>query len=318
MSPTATQDSHDIRIPFGLIWNRLREGKVIPFLGAGASFVGRGANETWSDRDPRFLPSGAELSRALADDVEFPLTDPEDREDLAKVASYYEGIGGRDALRARLRQLLGRPYAAGSVHQFLAAVPVPLLIVVTNYDTLLERAFLEAGRPFDLVAYPADDKSNGNALLWWAHGKTEPELVEANRLDIDLESTSVIFKMHGTLGRGPADDHFVVSEEDYTEFLSRLTNYSAVPALFFRHFLKRNFLFLGYSLRDWNLRVVLSLRQHFSAERGGVRVDEALRSWAIQYNPSALERELWANRGVRIFDCEIGEFVARLKRVAEV
>src|SRR5205823_762251 len=32
---------------------------------------------------------------------------------------------------------------------------------------------------------------------------------------------------------------------------------TAVPAQFMRHFSMRHFLFLGYGLRDWNLRVVL-------------------------------------------------------------
>ena len=27
--------------PYGIIWNEIKEGNVVPFLGAGASFVGR-------------------------------------------------------------------------------------------------------------------------------------------------------------------------------------------------------------------------------------------------------------------------------------
>src|SRR5215467_11099041 len=78
-----------VRPPYGIIWNRIKSGKAIPFLGAGASMVGRKPGEAWNAASPSFLPSGKELSRFLADETQFPLNDPRDREDLAKVSSYY-------------------------------------------------------------------------------------------------------------------------------------------------------------------------------------------------------------------------------------
>ena len=51
--------------PYGVIWNRIKSGKVIPFLGAGASFVGRPSDMPWDPNNPQFLPSGRELSQLL-------------------------------------------------------------------------------------------------------------------------------------------------------------------------------------------------------------------------------------------------------------
>jgi hypothetical protein len=123
--------------------------------------------------------------------------------------------------------------------------------------------------------------------------------------------------MHGTICReDPKYDHFVITEEDYIEFLYRMTTNNAIPSLFYSHFRDKSFLFLGYSLRDWNLRVLLkNLNKSL-----GQRVDDpdAPKSWAIQHAPSGLERRLWERRGVTIFPSGIELFVERLRqKIAE-
>jgi len=94
----------------------------------------------------------------------------------------------------------------------------------------------------------------------------------------------------------------VITEEDYIKFLS-LNN--AVPPAFREYFSKRAFLFLGYSLRDWNMRVLLK----------EVSVSE-ITSWAILYQPSAFERKLWERRKVDMFDLKLEEFVAGIRAEA--
>jgi SIR2-like domain len=302
--------------PYGLIWNRLKAGKVVPFLGAGASFVGRPPDAKWDATTPIFLPSGLELAHFLANEAEFPSTDPHDRDDLAKVSSYYADIGGRRTLRERLREVLNHPYQSGSLHEFLAAVPASLVVVVTNYDTLVEQAFRAAGKPYELVVYPTDRKDFANAILWWRHGSTQPVVTAPNELDIDLAKTTVIYKMHGTIFPESDEwDNFVITEEDYVEFLSRMTTSTAIPSLLYPYFRERSFLFLGYSLRDWNLRVVLKNLSKYLPKRTADSDDDEhqLPSWAIQRNPSELEGKLWAKRRVGIFDLTLDEFVTRMR-----
>ena len=143
------------------------------------------------------------------------------------------------------------------MHLLLAKVADKITIVTTNYDNLLEQAFAEAGKPYDLVVYPADNAEYANGVLWWPHGQPEPRKMKSSDIDVeDLRQTNVIYKMHGTVWKdSPVWDSFVITEEDYVRFLSRIKN--AVPAAFRRHFSARSFLFLGYGLRDWNLRVLL-------------------------------------------------------------
>jgi SIR2-like protein len=305
--------------PYGVIWNRLLAGKVVPFLGAGASMFARQPGSKWDGRTPAFLPSGAELAGFLADETSFPSTDERDIDDLAKVCSYYVDVSSRPVLRERLRYVFNRSYECGILHSFLAQIPTHLLIVSTNYDTLLEQAFRKAGKPYDLVIYPADVKEAANAVLWWPHGASSPEIYEPNQLDVDLQSTSVIYKMHGTVAPADRWDSFVISEEDYIDFLSRLTTRTAVPAAFFSHCRERSFLFLGYGLRDWNLRVVLrNLSRYVSPQSADDSdAEETPRYWAIQKGPSELEMELWERRNVKIYDMDLEEFVRRMQQRRE-
>ena len=302
--------------PYPVIFDRLQQGKVVPFLGAGASIVGRLDAEEWS-RTAAFPPRGAELSRMLAQKAAFASVsaDPQDLTDLLKVAAYYEQSSGRDALRDELHSVLARPFAPGPLHRLLASIDGLHLIVTTNYDTLLERAFTEANRPFDLVVYPKDSDQSGSCVLHWPAGAAEPRTLSPDDLQVDLEQTTVIFKMHGTIddrsAPRPLYDNFVITEDDYIEFLSRMTSGTAVPKTFLRYFRGRSFLFLGYSLADWNMRVVLrNLGREFEAQsqRGG-----ATKHWAIQQQPSAVEQWLWGSRGVNVYDQRIEEFVGRLE-----
>jgi hypothetical protein len=199
-----------------------------------------------------------------------------------------------------------------------------LLVVTTNYDDLLEKAFRDAGCRFDLVVHPTDRRDVEASVLWQRHGEANATPEPPNSLCIDLKTTSVIYKIHGSVARsmpeaisaddestGP-EDQFVVTEEDYVDFLYRMTAQGAVPAQFIRHFRERHFLFLGYGLGDWNLRVIL---RNLRAARAGFgdTAEDRHKTWAIQFRPSALERELWQAREVKIYNQDINLFVAGLR-----
>ncbi len=255
---------------------------------------------------------GAELAEFLAEQSRFPSKEPSDRHDLAKVSSYYSDVAGPHMLRDEIRRIFSHHYECGPIHKFLASVPANLLFVVTNYDTLLEQAFDAVKRPYDLAVYPSDRNESAGTILWKPYGASEFDDVKPNKLRIDLSRASVIFKMHGTIAPSPEWDSYVITEEDYVGFLLRMTGPNrAVPAVFLEHFQSRNFLFLGYSLRDWNLRVVLETIK----TRDAVPNRRSTPSWAIQWKVSDLERYLWQNRGVTIFDIPLNEFVIEMERM---
>jgi hypothetical protein len=301
--------------PYGIIAGLLKTGQVVPFLGAGVNRAEQQEGDGTNHATDASLPTGSELSLALADESDFP-EEETNRTDLSKVASYFVEQAGRQVLRERLHKVFDRDFTPCDIHTYLAEIASPMLIVTTNYDDLTERAFAQAGRPFDLVVHPTDRRDLDASVLWWKAGVAEPVPVPPNELLIDLKATTVIYKMHGTVDRRSKWDSYVITEEDYVDFLSRMTGNTAVPAIFMRHFRSRHFLFLGYGLRDWNLRVVLrnmktKLPGTAGAEQG--EDDDAVRSWAIQFRPSALEKELWNARNIKIYDLSIGEFVKQLR-----
>lgn len=312
MTDTPSGDSQSP--PYRLILNALQEGRVIPFLGSGASLGRREPPDapwrqpldakTWNQVTTVYLPRAGELAGHLASMTSFPAGEPLD---LTKVSQYYHVVGGRDALYRELRHIFARDHAPAALHDYLADAPVPLLIVTTNYDDLIERAFDTRGRPYDLVIHPTDS-SLGDQLLWRPHGEAQPREIPPNKLDMDLRTTTVIYKMHGAVDRhDPQRDQYVITEDDYIDFLTRMTRNKAIPALFAEPFQQRHFLFLGYGLRDWNLRVVLNRIEKDPRWR------KRLTSWAIQYRPTALERRFWQEHGVEVYDMTIEEFVAKLQ-----
>jgi hypothetical protein len=318
-------DNEDL--PYGAIARALKRGRVVPFLGAGVN-LGTPPPVGPEVKTTARLPSGFDLSCALAKLTSFPDNDDYVLKDLSMVASYFAEISGRRNLRYELHEIFNRDYAPCKIQEYLAEIERPLLIVTTNYDDLTERAFKAKGRPFDLVVHPTDRTDLRASVLWWKHGETDPIAEHPNSLPMSerLRTTTVIYKMHGTVVRPwhkgvdksenedepYEDDSYVITEEDYITFLHRMTEKVAVPMEFMTHFSSRQFLFLGYGLRDWNLRVVL---KNLSSILNTARPDEVGdRNWAIQYRPLAWEKKLWERRRVDIYDRDINEFVDRLRQ----
>jgi hypothetical protein len=302
----------DLEPPYPFILDSLQQGLVIPFLGSGASLGGRDDGVAWECEGDECLPNANELASYLASKMHYP---EDEAPELAKVGQYCSIMGGRTSLYRELRPVFNRDYPITPLHEFLADVPKPLLIVTTNYDDLVESALRKKGREYDLVIHTTNPDL-GDRIICWQHGRQEPDFVIPNKVDIDLDSVTVIYKMHGTVDRHMAErDQYVITEDDYIDFLVRMTRNKAIPAMFVEPFRTRHFLFLGYSLRDWNLRVVLNrVERDLRLRRGRIRHKD-IKSWAIQYKPSALEKRFWQERGVEVFDMKLDDFVKQINSI---
>jgi hypothetical protein len=119
--------------------------------------------------------------------------------------------------------------------------------------------------------------------------------------------------MHGAVDRQLAiHDSYVISERHFIDFMVRMANQTAIPAIFAEPFQTRSLLFLGCSLRDWNLRVLLAKVAH-DLRRSGADIPQ---SWAIQRHPSPLEQELWRRNNVHLYALPLSTFVANLARAS--
>jgi hypothetical protein len=135
--------------------------------------------------------------------------------------------------------------------------------------------------------------------------------VPPTELDVCLDQSSIIYKMHGSIDRSKPDgSNYVITEEDYVRFLSGLSpvGLSLVPPRLKTELIPRSFLFLGYSLADWNFRVMLDMLS--SASNNNPKDEQ--RSWAIQRNPDRVEARLWDKKAVNVYDLDLGLFTDRL------
>ena len=272
------------------------DGRVVPLLGAGVNLCGRPKDAAW--QHGRYLPSGAELAAYLAALFDYP---EGELLDLLRVSQYVEVTLGSGPLYDKL-------------HELLASLPRRLgladrrrfqLIMTTNYDDALERAFRAAGEAFDLVWYVAETEDRGKFLHLPPDG--EPRLIaRPNEYDeLSLEERTVILKIHGAIDRlRPERDSFVITEDHYIDYLTRTDVSTLMPVTLGAKLRHSHFLFLGYSMRDWNLRVML--------HRIWAEQSRSYKSWAIQLDPNPIDEEFWHRRGVDVLDTSLEEYVAGL------
>jgi len=246
---------------------------------------------------------------------------PDEERTLPRVAQYVAVMKGSGPLYDELHELLAEVIEPTRVHRFFASLPPLLrergaphqLIVTTSYDTALERAFAEAGEEFDVVSYLASGRNRGRFCHITPNGEgTVIELPNTYASELSLDARTVILKLHGQVERGDQREweSFVVTEDDYIGYLAHAELASAVPVVLAAKLRRSHFLFLGYTMADWNLRVVL--------HRLWGEQPPAYRSWAVQQEPKPLEREFWRRRDVDVVEVDLEKYVTALGRYAGV
>jgi DNA-binding SARP family transcriptional activator len=259
------------------------------------------------------LPAYAEVAAALAESFDYP---PGGERDLARVSQYVALMKGVGPLYDELHGLFAREYEPAGAHRVLAQLPARLralrapgqLIVSANFDQALERALTEAGEVFDVVSYIALGRHRGKFLHVSADGTANVVEVPNTYADVAPEERTVILKIHGGVDPAPDRewDSFVVSEDDYIDYLAYSDLAAVVPVGLAARLRRSHFLFLGYPLREWYVRVFL--------HRLWGRDSPTYRSWAAEPGLDPLELESWRRLGIDVFDVAVEEYVAELER----
>jgi DNA-binding SARP family transcriptional activator len=276
------------------VFETLLAGRLVPVLGADVG----------------------ELTTRLAERFEYPANG----DALPRVAQYIAVMKGSGPLYDELHALLETDLPPTPIHCFFAALPPLLrergvphqLIVTTSYDLALERAFLAAGEEFDVVSYLAAGRNRGKFCHLAPDGSgTLIEVPNTYATELSLERRTIILKLHGQVGRSPDDrewESFVVTEDDYIEYLAQSEVANVVPVALGAKLRRSHFLFLGYTMADWNLRLLLHR----------LWGDQPLsyRSWAVQPEPMPLEREFWRRRDVDVLEIPLERYIEALARHA--
>jgi DNA-binding SARP family transcriptional activator len=240
---------------------------------------------------------------------------------LPRVAQFVAVMKGSGPLYDELHALLDAEATPTPVHRFFASLPPLLrergvphqLLVTTSYDLALESAFLDAGEEFDVVSYVASGPQRGKFCHITPDGSGRViDLPNTYATELSLEERTVILKLHGQVDRRPEREweSFVVTEDDYIDYLSKSNVAGAVPVGLAAKLRRSHFLFLGYTLANWNLRVILNR----------LWSDQPLsyRSWAVQPDAKLLEREFWRRRDVDVQELELDRYIETLARFVGV
>jgi len=219
---------------------RIKAGQSVLFLGAGVHAAPPEGSAYGYPEEQR-PPLGTALSKVLAASCGFEEAFPtEPVGDLQRVSLYVEttsGLGRKALVDFLLAQLIPKRKPSPAL-TMLAELPFTI-IVTTNYDHLLETALRSCGK--DPVTFVYNPDSN------------EPT---PDTLEDPTRERPLVFKMHGDLDTTRS---IVITDEDYITFVQRMSDKDAlhpVPQSIRVRMKQWPTLFIGYSLRDYNLRLL--------------------------------------------------------------
>jgi hypothetical protein len=262
-----------------------REGRVIPFVGAGASmavhWTGANGKETWG---PSWRELVDEAARLIGVD------DPELLRVRGTDLQIVEYLKSKDdTLQPLINWLVKRmnpnnaDLLASPTLTALASLKECALYYTTNYDDFLERALELSGRSTLAVRSEHDMSASGTG-------------------------TQVV-KFHGDINR---PDTMVLSESDYER---RMRLEGPLDLKLRADVLGRALLFVGYSFRDANVAYLFRLiTDHF----GDLPKSFAgKRAYIIYPNPSDFELQLFHARHIEVIPVSATEIATRIAAVLE-
>ena len=312
--PLATLD--EIKELCADVVHKITSDSLVFFLGWDINLYGRSPELNWQPDRCNFLPSISEFSAYLSKEFDYPLFD--EQQDFSRVSQFIVDKGDIYELWFALNSLIDRHYPPTPLHHFFAKLPDILashayspsypLIITTNYDDALERAFRECDQPFDLVSYVARGEERGQFVHCFPDGKTQvisdPEMYDG----ISFEERPVILKICGTITPTDSDLNGFVVGGDLAHF--DYIDVRSLPIKLVAKLRRNGLLFLGCRSRDWNLRNLL--RRLYGEHRVGGR-----NSWWIEPSPRILDKPWLNSCGIRVFSARLEEFLTELANQLE-
>jgi hypothetical protein len=263
----------EITVPKKQLVKHVKKGDCILFLGAGVHALPEGPPYAYPAEEAP--PLGGNLAKILAEECSFKKKLPKESPyDLQRVSLCFEttpGLGRKELVDSLNRHLRVGKKPSPAL-KMLAGLPFKI-IVTTNYDQLLETALWESGKdPTNVFVYNPDDK------------QPTPDVTED-----PTEERPLVFKMHGDLNDR---DSIVITDEDYITFVQRMSDKEAVhpvPRTVRYRMVQWPTLFVGYSLRDYNLRLLFRTLRW--------RLDSAFfpQTFSVDKNPDPLILQVWQN-----------------------
>lgn len=217
-----------------------------------------GAGVSANSNLPNWFSLVKEFASALGIDREIG------SDDFLKIPQYYYNQRGKNEYFKKIMDIFDVQLSPNIIHDYILKLK-PRHIITTNYDNLIEQAIEEHFMFYDIV-----------------------------KEDIDLPYASngrMLIKMHGDLTR----KNIVLKEDDY---LNYSTNFKLIESYVRSIFINNTVLFVGYSLQDYDLKLIMKNLQ-------GILGEHFQKAYLIDSSDSPkllVEKEYFKNLGVNLID----------------
>jgi hypothetical protein len=247
---------------------------------------------------------------------------------LSKLAEYadYQGCGsfpelceflqinnqfGRNTLRLKLKRLVELPAElplAATLYQLLANILVPLVIISTCFNNVLEKTFQQQGRKFALLSHSIEEIGT---LLIERSDKNEVERYvteDLSGLGLLEQGYTLIYKVLGCFDLNlPTDvtqkDSLILSERDFFTF-ARYAD-KLIPSYIVRQLSGRGFWLLGQNPSSWEKRLVVDaiLRKRGQEDR----------PLTVYQNHDCFAKTYWEHHNVKAYQVDLGQFIESIR-----
>lgn len=245
-------------------WNilikRIHAKKCTPFIGAGAC--------------AGTLPLGSEIAREWAGEYGYPLNDTGDLARVSQFLALKDPIFPKEEIQTRFKKVAPPDFTKpDEPHALLADLNLPIYIT-TNYDSFMYLALKNRQRDpkRELCRWNKIIENETSSVFGTKEDKADNGPTPANPL---------VYHLHGHYDNPQS---LVLTEDDYLNFLVNLSTESqtVLPHAIRTALATTSLLFIGYSLSDWNFRVL------FRGLIGSGGSSHAYPSIAVQLTPSSL------------------------------
>lgn len=259
-------------IPFYLI-EQIRAGKVILFLGAGASF---GAT---SPTPPTSPPSGKELGRLLSEKF---LGGDSTEKPLSLIAEYCIDASDLRSVQRFIAEIFN-PFKPSATQKSIADFRWAGL-VTTNYDQIIEKA------------YATNDKRMQTPV---------PILRTVDRIDYELRAPNAVplLKLHGCISLVDDDRYPLILTID--QYITHRRGREKLFTRFTENAGEYTVVYVGYQIEDADIRTIL-------LEVTTPEMSRPIH-YVVTPHPSERDKRIWASKRITTLDGTFDEFMEMLQ-----
>lgn len=277
---SAGQPSYEEHLTY--ITEKIAQHECILFLGSAIHVPPPPELTAYSYPPELAPPVGSALSKHLAEESDYPA---QDWWNLQRVSQHFES---KTKSRFRLVEEIKNAVHVGKqpspILRMLANLEFPI-VITTNYDHLYEQA---------LDRKALEEKAAGQTPSKYDVSIYSPNTTNKSKtadcLRIPDPKRPYILKIHGDIDK---PESIVLTDEDYIQFVLRMSDkhpFHPFGNNVLAHLMKWPTLFIGYSLMDYNLRLL------FKTLRWKLDAAQIPPTYSVDKKPDDLIRDVWENQ----------------------